>query len=77
MGHHTYREMFPEESDAQEKRLMRLLALKKQLEHIALSEFNAGDLQSLLRVMSRTNGDPNDQDMQRLEQKVQNLSDGP
>ena len=73
MGH-TYHEVFGTEAAARDASIVRLLALRKELEHIPLAEFSAGDLPSLLRVMTNRYGDPNTEDMERLEQKVKEFS---
>lgn len=73
MGHY-YRDMFSREAEAQDRLIRRKHALQEQLEHIPLGEFSASDLPALLRVLySRHHGNPSDEDMERLEQKVTDL----
>lgn len=75
MGH-TWREMDPAGAAAHDRRMDRLLNLRKKLENMSLSEFTAGELKSLYRVMGVGHDlldDPNNEDMTRLEQKLQRL----
>ena len=75
---HYFRDLFPREAEAHDALIQRILDLRGQVERVSLGEFNAGDLPALLRVLdSRHHGDPSDEDMERLERKVNDLAMDP
>ena len=75
MGH-TWREIHPTEAEAHDKRVKRILALRKKLENMSLSEFTVDELKPLYKVMGMGHDlldHPSDEDMNRLEQKLLKL----
>ena len=77
MGHY-YRDIFPKEAAARDARSQRIHDLKEQLERTPLGEFNAGDLPAILHLLDRRHhSDPSDEDLERLERKVNDLAMDP
>lgn len=83
MGH-TYREMHPEEATKHDRRIERIMALRKQLEHLPSSEFTVIELIAVLRIMDNKiftfKGiwqDPTEEDLKRIERKLDDLMSGP
>ena len=75
MGH-NFRDMCPREAEKHDALIRRILDLRNQVERVPLSEFNAGDLPALLRVLDNRQN-PSHEDMERLEQKVTDLAMDP
>ncbi len=74
MGH-SWREMDPAGAAEHERRIHRLLTLRKKLEDLSLSNFTVGDFEALYRVMGvNTHKDAREEDLARLERKVQKKS---
>lgn len=72
MGH-TWREMEPGRAEAHDRFIDRLIKAREVLADVPLSEFTAGDLEPLYRVM-RTGyvflQEPSEEDLQRFEKRL-------
>lgn len=75
MGH-SYREIFPEEAAEHDREIDRIVALRKRLEHIPSSEFTVGELLIVMRVMNKWR-DHTEQDLKRIERKLDDLMSAP
>lgn len=75
MGHITWREMDPAGAAEQDRRIDRLLKLRKKLENLPLSSFIVGDFEALYRITGvDIHKDAREEDLVRLERKVQKKS---
>jgi len=72
---HYWREMDPAGAAAHDRRIDRLLKLRKKLENMPLSSFIVADFGSLYRVMGvDIHKDAREEDLARLEQKVRKVA---
>lgn len=83
MGH-TYRETHPEEATEHDRRIERIMTLRKRLEHLPSSEFTVIELIAVLRIMNDRiftfKGrwqDPTEKALKRIERKLDDLMSGP
>lgn len=83
MGH-TYREMYPQEAAEHDHRIKRIVTLRQRLEHVPSSEFTVIELIAVLRIMNDRiftfKGrweDPTEENLKRIERKLDDLMSGP
>lgn len=79
----TDREMHPKEATEHDRR-NRIITLRKRLEHLPSSEFTVIELIAVLRIMDdrifTLKGrwqDPTEEDLKRIERKLDDLMSGP
>lgn len=77
-------EISSEETTDHDRRIDRINALRKRLEHVPSSEFTISELLAVLRIMNERiftfKGrwqDPIDEDLNRIERKLDDLISGP
>lgn len=72
MGH-THHEIFSQEAAGYADKINHILALRERLKHTSLSEFTPNDLPALLRIMDHRSSDPTEEELNRIERKLDDL----